>query len=564
MDLVRNLSMLTRRRFLTVSSLAMTSELATPSLRKLWAARAPGTRVVAVPARSSAPVAYFLEPVADAATLRALAATALDAARQAGADWADIRLGAGRAYEWREDAVLTYNFGVRVRVDGVEAFVGGGDPTPDRLAHAARSAVATARGLASGGTRPPTIASAGLTPVPVVTGEWAAPFEIDPFAVTIDQHAHVQDSLNGLDDVRLAHAGVRREWDVVFRAETRVTASSEGTLVTQELRDVAVLLNLLRKGVWRFRGSGERLELPFWGYGSCTGGFEVVARLNRFAHLEQASQELLAYETLPGGIVEVGRYPVVLDGVAHASVLQRALVPALSLRRALWYDTDVGGTSPLRPVTDVLGHQRFSPLLSLQVDHGPPAFGACRWDAEGVPAIGGPLVTNGTVVNYITTRATHAVLTAMLSTAPSHETVPPLLGSTTATQASDQPTELPASVSMPAAPNGGTLAELAKQVGTGLVARGGDAFVNPDGTGGMLDPLMMFEVKGGQLVRRVYGASLQFSTKKLFTALKAVGNASTMGETTHERSVGFPATRILTSLMAPAALYGGMDVVTHG
>jgi hypothetical protein len=73
----------------------------------------------------------------------------------------------------------------------------------------------------------------------------------------------------------------------------------------------------------------------------------------------------------------------------------------------------------------------------------------------------------------------------------------------------------------------------------------------------------LLEVKGGRIVRRVTGASLQFSTKKLFTALQAVGNAATVGTATHAPYVGFPDTRIATSLRAPAGLYTGIDVVTH-
>jgi TldD protein len=483
---------------------------------------------------------------------------------QAGAEWADIRLGDRRTYG--SITAVTYSFGLRVRVGGVEAFVGGGDPTTDHLARAARSAVATARGLVSsagGASRE----SFGLTPVPVVTGEWRAPMEIDPFAVSIDEHDHVNQTLNGMDDVRLAGLygmGIRRQFGYSIRAETRVNASSEGSLLTQFLGDVMIEQNVIGKGNWRLRGLGEQLAVPFAGYGSCTAGFEVLAQLNRFEQVEQAAQELLRYETLPGGMIDVGRYPVVFDGSAHASLVQSALVPALSLRRVLGYDADLGGTSPWRPVAEVVGHQLFSPLLSLQIDHGPPAFGAYRWDAEGVAAMGGPLITNGTVVNYITTRATHAVLTSLLAARPQGG-VSPLMGNAVATQASNILTELPTSLSvLPAttgSPNNGTLEALAKQLGTGLLVRGGDTYVNPEGTGGRTFPMMMFEVKGGQLVRRLYGASLQFSTKKLFKSLKAVGNASTLGERTQRAYMGFPESLCATSLTAPAALYAGVDVL---
>jgi len=499
--------------------------------------------------------------------MRALATTAIEAAIEAGADWADIRLGDQRRYG--SDTAVTYSFGLRVRVGGIEAFVGGGDPTTDHLVRAARSAVATAREVARSNAGMP-IGAVGLTPVPVVTDEWCAPIEVDPFAVSIDEHDHVKRSLNGVDDVRLAGLNVRRGFEYTFRAETRVNAASDGSLITQALGDVVIHENYIYKTNWRMRGSGERLRVPFAAYGSCTGGFEVIARQNRFAQVEQAAHELLCYEALPSGTVDVGRYNVVFDGTAHAALVQSALVPSLSLRRVLGYDADLGGTSPWRPIDEVFGHQLFSPALSLEVDQGPPSFGAARWDAEGVTTLGGPLITNGTLVNYLTSRATHVVLTSLMTSflgeRPAGHAAgggPLLLGSTMASHASDQPVECPGSLSVPAAVAGGTLEELAQQLGTGLLVRGGDTYVNPEGTGGRTFPMMMFEVKSGQLVRRLYGASLQFGTKKLFKSLKAVGNASTLGERTQQTWVGFPESWRETSLTAPAALYAGVDVLNN-
>jgi len=560
--------MFTRRRFLTASSLALTGDLLTPSFRGLWAASSsPTTRVVTVPTHSAAPVSHFFEPIADPATMRTAATAAIDAAMHAGAEWADIRLGDRRTYGGFDNTV-TYSFGLRARVGGAEAFVGGGDPTTDRLVQAARSAVATARGLSTVGECPANSAH-GLTPVPAATGEWRAPMEIDPFAVSIDEHDHVGQTLNGLDDVRLSQLGVGRSFMYSVEAETRVNASSDGTLVTQCLGGVVISENTVRTSNWRLRhpGEGEQVRIPFPGYRSATAGFEVIARQTRFAQIEQAAHELRRYEALPYGTVDVGRYNVIFDGATHAGLLQAALVPMLSLRRVLGYDADIGGTSPWGPIEDMMGQPLFSPLLSLQIECAPPALGACRWDAEGVTAVGGPLITNGTLVNYITTRATHALLAsrlaAMRRAGKGMALSTPLLGSTTAALAFNQPAEYPMAVSMPAAVTGGTVDELAKQMGTGLVVLGGDTDVNPEGTGGRTYPMLMLEVKGGKLVRRLYGASLQFSTQKIFKSLKALGETSTVAERTGQQWMGFPEHRWRNSLTAPAALYTGVDVLNN-
>jgi len=560
--------MLTRRRFLTSSSLAVTGGMLAPRLSPLRANRARaqlvGAQGISLPAQSAAPLGHFFEPITDAATMRALATTALDAARQAGAEWADIRLGDRRTYG---DTAVTYGFGLRVRVNGIEAFVGGGDPTTDHVVRAVRSAVATARGLAQAMTAagvPPT-STAGLTAVPVVTGEWRAPFEIDPFAVSVDEYDHLMESLSGMDDVRLDRdrLGIRRALAFSVRAETRVTANTEGSLLTQYLTEAMIEGDTIDTWNQRLHRPEERLFLPLGGIRSRTGGFEVLAQLNRFDHLETRAHELLRYMALPEGTVDVGRYNVVFDGTAHAAVIYAALGQALSLRRVLGEEADIGGTSPWQPIEAVLDQPLFSPLFSLHVEHNPPVLGACRWDAEGAPALGGPLIQQGIVVNYVTSRATHATLATLLR----GRGVPPLLGSTTAMHATAQPAECPAALVVPPATAGdshdSSLESLLRQMGSGLLVYGGRVWMNPEGTGGSITPpWMLLEVKGGQIVRRINGATLQFGTKKLFKALKGLGNISTVGEHVGRNMTGFPWSRADTSVTAPAALYTGIDVVT--
>jgi len=565
--------MLTRRRFLTHSSLAVAGGTLFPARHGLFAASLGDwglehsqaqTRIVKLPGRSARPVEAFLNPVTDAETMRRLATGAIDAAVHAGAEWADIRIGDQREYtpeEWT--AQLCYGFGLRVRVGGIEAFVGGGDPTPSHLAQAAHSAVATARGIAVAYVRT-TPSSELFTPVPAVTGEWRTPIEIDPFAVSIDEHEHVAKSLAGADDVRLDSLRVGRALGLRFTSETRVFASSEGSLTTQYLHNTAVRGNAIGWDSWRLAMLGESVSLPFAGYGykSCAAGFEIIARMQRFDQLEAASREIIGYGALPKGTVDVGRYTVVLDGVAHAALLQATLVPALSARCALGYDADVGGTSPLSPIGDILGQQCVSPLLSFGVDHGLPSFGAAQWDAEGVTVTGGPLVTQGRVVNYLSSRSTHPVVTAAAqSTSASNGPSIPLMGCVTAMTASMPPIEAPFSVSMPAAPDGGSLADLAKQMGKGLLVRGAYVWVTPDGQGGVIVPYTILEVQRGQIVRRMNTVSLPFGTKKILTTLKVVGGPGTLGETSADRRVGFPGSMICNSATAPAALYSGVDVL---
>ena len=141
---------LSRRDFVHGSAaLAATAALARPAdaLAPL-SALGPGDGYVPLP-----PGAAPGDP-----TIRALALRALDAARAAGAGYADVRIGQNRsqAVFTRERRVQgladseTAGVGVRALVDGTWGFAATRDLTPDGVAGAARLAVAQARVVGAG------------------------------------------------------------------------------------------------------------------------------------------------------------------------------------------------------------------------------------------------------------------------------------------------------------------------------------------------------------------------------------------------------------------------------
>ena len=110
---------------------------------------------------------------------------ALDAARGAGASYADVRVSRNRnqSISTRERQITgfedaeTFGFGVRVLANGAWGFAASKDLTLDEADRVARQAVAQARANAAARTRP-----VELAPVePVPDGRWSSPVEIDPF-----------------------------------------------------------------------------------------------------------------------------------------------------------------------------------------------------------------------------------------------------------------------------------------------------------------------------------------------------------------------------------------------
>src|SRR5437763_4054905 len=120
----------------------------------------------------------------------ALAQRAVDAARQAGASYADCRVSRNQTQnvstrDRRVQGVVdneTSGFGVRVLVDGAWGFAASRDVTADEVVRVARQAVAQARANRASQLKPVTLAAKD----PTRGGTWKSPIRIDPFTVPIE------------------------------------------------------------------------------------------------------------------------------------------------------------------------------------------------------------------------------------------------------------------------------------------------------------------------------------------------------------------------------------------
>jgi len=518
----------TRRAFLTQSSLAMAG--------LLWAR--PSTArgaVIAVPMRANVPVSTFAPPVLDPEVMRHLARTAMDAAMSAGARAADIRIGDQRIFyaDGGLHGRLEYHcgYGVRAEVDGMMAFVGGADPTPEAVVRAARSAVATARGLAKiVGAQPP------LPAVPVVTGEWKATLEIDPFSVAPEDHAFVLTGLTKINTISgpTGLAGAAAWW----QNETRVFASSEGSLITQTLADARPFLSM---SSFSPDPRQPRLGQPVSFVSPGTVGFEILLGTELQARIDAAIRDFDTWRSYPVGDPEIGRKEVVLDGWTTGMTLGNTLLPALSLARVLGDEQDINGTSFLTPPEQVLGQTLFAPTLNVNVVTGPKQYGARQWDDDGVTQRSVSLIHEGRVANYLTARANVAML-------PQAEL--------TGTERAEQPTSVPmtcaGAVAMDAAANGPTLAEMVKSVKDGVLVRAGWADANQQNSGGVIAPTTLFKIRNGVITHRVVDATVEFSARKLWKELVAIGHPSTTETILYGQYGGVPIASTHQSITAPA------------
>jgi len=510
---------------------------------------------IVIPARAPHPVASFAPPLVDPDVMRTLARFAIDAATQAGAQYADVRLVDQRQFQCTgslaDPRVLTfaYGYGLRVVVDGAVAFSGGGDPTPERLVRAARSAVATATGLAKIQDNVSRVRGA-FASGPIVTGEWEASVEIDPFAVSPDDHLYALAGFAKLGETfrgPVGFGGIAVTWT----AETRIFASSEGSLVTQRLHHAVPELSIMGISQDPSASNFER-KMPVTSsvLTPSTAGFELVLGVPVRERVEQAMHDLIPWTTYPLSAVEVGRKDVVFDGQAFGALIGATVLPALSLDRVLGDEQDMSGTSFLAPLDTSVGHPLFAPSLSVSVVTGGTHFKRMQWDDEGVVPSARRVIERGTVVNYFTTRANVHVLADWYA-----KRGMPLQpqGIFRTDAVSGVPRAAPGACIVESPSQGPSLTDMVATIKDGVIVRGGQVAVDQQGLGGSVLNALVFEVRNGRITRRLKNAQIEFSTKGVLKSIPALGGPGTTDTMTNVLCGGMPVTCLPQTMTAPAA-----------
>src|SRR5688572_4814644 len=269
-------------------------------------------------------------PIQGAEDFKALAMRAVEAAKSAGAQYADVRIARYRsqAVQTRERRVQglsdneTAGIGVRTLVNGAWGFAATADLTPDAVVALARQAVAQARANRAALARPIALAPYGSPQ----TGTWRSPIKTDPFTIPIADKVALLLAANEaamkVRGVRFCNSGVN------FLREEKWFANTEGSYTEQTLYRCSPQLNVTavaqdnsdfqsRSGATAPRGLGYEHLLDS----------QLVENAPKWA--EEAVQKLSAKP------VEVGRYDLILDpthlwltiheSVAHPTELDRAL-----------------------------------------------------------------------------------------------------------------------------------------------------------------------------------------------------------------------------------------------
>ncbi|MGV8959724.1 MAG: TldD/PmbA family protein [Stenotrophomonas sp.] len=493
-----------RRQFLTLSGLGLAGLML------------PHARLIA---------AEELLVPADPAKKKALADTALAAARNAGASYCDVRIGRylNQAVITREDRVQNVTnsesagIGVRVIVNGAWGFAATHQSTAKGISEAVTHAVAIARANARIQTRP--VQLAPVTGVGEVS--WKTPIRKNALAVPLKDKVDLLLSINAA----AINAGADFINSTLFLVnEQKYFASSDGSYIDQDVHRIWLpfTATAIDKSSGKFRtraglsspmGLGyEFLDADPAGKIALPGG--VTAYGDSYDAVEDAiSAARHAREKLKAPAVKPGKYDLVLDPSNLFLTIHENVGHPLELDRVLGYEANYAGTSFATLDKREAGYRWGSDIVNFFADKTRPgSLGAVGYDDEGVKTRRWDLVKDGTLVNYMATRdEVH-----LLGENASH-------GCSYADSWSSVQFQRMANVSLAPGKTPLTPAQMVKDVENGIYIHGrGSYSIDQQRYNAQFGGQLYYQIKNGEITGMVEDAAYQIRTPEFWNACSAI------------------------------------------
>jgi TldD protein len=466
-------------------------------------------------------------PDDDPAAIRELAAAALQAAKDGGATYADVRLTRDRRF-WTSvqktkvlEAVDTNDVqvGIRVLLNNVWGFSALATRDKDEVAAVARRALDQAK-VNAWGNRP----AVELVAAPKVeNGSWTTPMKEDPRNVTMEEI---------INYMREGHAEAMKIKEIswarskfTFRQMDETVATSEGSYFTQRFHYAYHPSSYSYASAVRDGAKQPDTQLGMSDHVWCQGaGYEAVRSVNYKEAMRKNAEDAVARLNSPP--VEPGSYDVVLDGKAMADVLASTLGAHTEIDRALGYEANASGTSWVAPPMDVLGKLRIgSPMITVKCDRSHPLSPAnVKWDCEGVEPEEFTVVDKGMLVDYQTTREQ---VTWMKDYYKSSGRPMRSHGCSRAVDASFLPMQLQANAILMPGSQDTKAEDMFSGIKRGMFFKGGFSDTDQQGLTGQCGSWgMAYEIRNGKIEKLVRDAALQFRTQELFKNVVAIGGQS--------------------------------------
>jgi len=352
-------------------------------------------------------------PGADAFTIE-LAMEALNAARDAGASYADVRVGRYRrqSINTRERQVSgvtdneSYGLGVRTLINGCWGFAATSAMTRAGAQNAARDAAILSRSARTLQKR-----QVELAPVAPARGTWMTPVRRDPLDVALEDKIALLLAANEaalkVKDVRFVNSGL------ALLREVKTLVTSEGTNVTQTMIRVGPSFSATAVAGGDFQSYQEEIAPR-------GEGWEYVESLDMPGNAERWAS--LAAEKLTAKSVEPGSWDLIIEPSNLWLTIHESIGHPTELDRAIGEEANYAGTSFVAPPEKVIGQLRYGPaFMNVQADRTQAgSLSRVAWDDEGVPADQWLVIERGLFKDYQTTREQVARIQKLTGVTRSH------------------------------------------------------------------------------------------------------------------------------------------------
>ncbi len=444
-------------------------------------------------------------------TINDLALEGLNAARAAGASYADTRIGRYRQQQvsTRERQVTgvndseSYGVGVRALVDGSWGFAATSEMTRAGVQRAAGEAVRLARAARGAQKR-----RVELAPAAAVKGTWRTPIVRDPIDVPIEEKVAL---LLAANEAALKVPRIRFvNSSMSLLREEKTLATTDGTLTTQTFVRVGPNFTATAFADGDVQAYSEELAPR----GS---GWEYIESLNMPGNAERWAS--LAAEKLTAKSVVPGRYDLILDPTNLWLTIHESIGHPTELDRAMGLEANYAGTSFVAPPENFIGKFKYGPeFMNVQADRTQEnSLSRVGWDDEGVPADKWLIIEKGIFKDYQTTRDQAAWIANLTGVRRSHGTSFADSWSTVQFQ------RMPNISLMPGERNIG-LDEIVADTANGIVVKNrGSWSIDHQRYNFQFSGQAYYEVKNGKITGMLKDVAYQANTPQFWNSMDMIG-----------------------------------------
>ncbi len=439
--------------------------------------------------------------------MKHLVEIALGCASRNGASYADVRVVSSKSesISVKNAAldVLDYSeslgVGIRAIVDGAWGFASTPDLSEESIEKTAQAACRIAK--ASSAVKREDVVLSEVFPE---VARYKTPISKDPFEVKMEDKI---DLLLEADSIMRKNPKVRLSGaSLSFFRTDKLFASTEGAYIEQQITESGggITATATAPGETQTRGYPNGRA-----GGHRTSGYEYIEELKFAEHAERVAEEAVALLQAPQ--CPSMHTDVIMDGSCLALQIHESVGHPLELDRVLGSEISLAGAS--FATTDKLGNLKYgSDIVNLTADATiPGGLGTFGYDDEGVSAQKTPLVRDGVLCGYMSSRETAPKIGRTSS------------GAALATGYNKIPLVRMTNVNLD--PGDWTRDEIIRDTKEGILLEGmGSGSIDDMRTNFQFGPECAYEVKDGSIGRMLKNPTYTAKTVDFWNSCDAVSN----------------------------------------